>query len=66
MGKVVIQVDSDYYRPTEVDILVGDATKAKAKLKWIPSYSFKEIVAEMVFSDLNTFKKTSFKDIQNV
>ena len=53
----MIKVDPEYYRPTEVELLVGDATKAKEKLKWNPSYSFKEIVAEMVLSDMNLFKK---------
>ncbi len=57
IGNIVIKVDPEYYRPTEVELLVGDATKAKEKLKWNPSYSFKEIVAEMVLSDMNLFKK---------
>ncbi len=51
-GKVVIEIDSMYYRPTEVDLLLGDPTKAKEKLNWQPSYSFDELIEDMVISDL--------------
>lgn len=47
-GKVVIALDQQYYRPTEVDSLCGDATKAKQKLGWTPKISFDELVSEMV------------------
>ncbi len=55
-GTTVIKVDPRYYRPTEVDLLIGDATKAKEKLGWTPKYSLQELVTEMVESDLELFK----------
>jgi GDPmannose 4,6-dehydratase len=51
-GKVLVAVDSRYYRPTEVDTLLGDATKAREKLGWKPRISFKELIGEMIASDL--------------
>ncbi len=51
-GRCVIAVDSDYFRPTEVETLLGDASKARTKLGWIPKISFKELVNEMVDSDM--------------
>ncbi len=51
-GEVLIEVDPKYYRPTEVDILLGDATKAKEKLGWEPKVGFKELVRLMVEEDL--------------
>ena len=56
-GAVLIEVDPYYFRPTEVDLLLGDPKKAKEKLGWEPSYSFKELVMEMVESDLKTMDK---------
>jgi GDPmannose 4,6-dehydratase len=55
-GRVVIKVDPKYFRPTEVDLLLGDPTKAKTKLGWKPKYNLKELVKEMIMSDLNYFK----------
>ena len=52
IGKVVVEVDPRYFRPTEVDILVGDATKAKEKLGWKPEYSLNELIKEMIENDL--------------
>lgn len=57
IGKVVIKVDPRYFRPTEVDLLIGDATKAKEKLGWQPKYTLAEMVKEMVASDVVIFKK---------
>ena len=51
-GKVLITIDQKYFRPTEVDLLLGDATKAKQKLNWIPKTSFIELIKEMVQADL--------------
>lgn len=51
-GKIIVRVDPSYFRPTEVDTLLGDPTKAKERLGWEPSTSFDELVAEMVQSDL--------------
>ena len=56
-GKVVVKVDPRYFRPTEVDLLIGDATKAKEKLGWQPKYSLTEMIKEMVASDVILFKK---------
>ncbi len=56
IGKEVVAVDPNYFRPTEVDLLIGDATKAKEKLGWQPKYSLNELVKEMVASDLETYK----------
>ena len=63
IGKQVIAVDPNYFRPTEVDLLIGDPTKAKGKLGWAPKYSLKEMIKEMVASDLEIFKK--FGKLQN-
>ncbi|MEO8822362.1 MAG: GDP-mannose 4,6-dehydratase [Ginsengibacter sp.] len=55
-GKVVVAIDPNYFRPTEVDLLIGDATKAREKLGWKPTYTLAEMVKEMVASDLETYK----------
>jgi GDPmannose 4,6-dehydratase len=57
LGKEVIAVDKKYYRPTEVDLLIGDATKAYTKLKWKPKYDLAMLVKEMVNADVDFFKK---------
>lgn len=51
-GNCIVQIDPRYYRPTEVETLLGDATKAREKLGWTPQTSFKQLVKEMVSSDL--------------
>ena len=56
-GKVVVKIDSRYFRPTEVDRLLGDAGKAKKELGWIPRIGLEEIVSEMITHDLNEAKK---------
>ena len=55
-GRDVIKVDSRYFRPAEVETLLGDASKAKEKLKWAPKISFEELVKEMIESDLRLEK----------
>lgn len=57
VGQKVISVDERYYRPTEVEELLGDPTKAKTQLGWEPEYDLKGLVAEMVKADLDFFKK---------
>ena len=57
VGQVVVKVDPRYFRPTEVETLLGDATKAKTKLGWVPKISFKELVVEMMQSDLQLAKR---------
>jgi GDPmannose 4,6-dehydratase len=52
IGEVVVRVDSEYYRPTEVDLLIGDPTKSKTQLGWKPQYDLATLVKEMVASDL--------------
>lgn len=60
VGQVVLQVDPRYYRPTEVDLLIGDASKAKQKLGWEPTYALAEMIKEMVESDVALFEKSRF------
>jgi GDPmannose 4,6-dehydratase len=57
IGKEVLSIDPNYYRPTEVDCLIGDPTKAKEQLGWVPEYDFNTLVNEMMESDLKLFKK---------
>ncbi len=57
VGQQLVRVDPDYFRPTEVDMLIGDASKAKEKLDWEPTYTVKDLVREMVTADLELFKR---------
>ena len=57
IGKQIIAVDPDYFRPTEVDLLIGDPTKSKTKLGWKPKYDLKSMISEMVKSDLQRVKR---------
>ena len=59
VGDVVVRVDPRYYRPTEVETLLGDPSKAKAKLGWTPTTPFEELVREMVQSDYQSAKRDS-------
>ncbi len=59
-GKVLVGIDPKYYRPTEVDYLLGDYTKAKTKLGWEPKVGFEELVIIMVHSDYDKVKKRGF------
>jgi len=56
-GKTVVKIDKNYFRPAEVDFLLGDSTKAKEKLGWSPKISFKELVKEMVLKDQISLQK---------
>ncbi len=58
IGKVVVRVDPKYFRPTEVDLLIGDSSKAREKLGWYPKYTLTDLVKEMVESD---YKYVKFK-----
>ena len=60
IGKEVINVDPKYFRPTEVDLLIGDATKSREKLGWIPKYSLSDLVNDMMQSDLHLMKKDEY------
>tara|TARA_B100001248_G_C27397572_1_gene466785 strand:+ start:4388 stop:5458 length:1071 start_codon:yes stop_codon:yes gene_type:complete len=57
IGQEVIKISKKYYRPTEVDLLIGDATKAYNKLGWKPKYSVDDMIEEMLFSDIKLFDK---------
>jgi GDPmannose 4,6-dehydratase len=59
-GKEVIAVDPKYFRPTEVDILIGDATKSNTKLGWVPKYDLAALVKEMVQADYELFKRDEY------
>jgi len=59
VGDVIVKVDPRYYRPTEVETLLGDPAKAKAKLGWVPTTTFEELVKEMVESDYSSAKRDS-------
>ena len=56
-GSVLIEIDKNYYRPTEVDLLIGDPTKANKQLGWKHTYGLKSMIAEMVQSDVEIFRK---------
>jgi len=56
-GNVIVKVDKRYFRPTEVETLLGDSTKAKTKLGWSPKITFNELVSEMIRKDYNAAKK---------
>ncbi len=57
IGDTIVKVDPSYFRPTEVDLLIGDPTKSKTKLGWTPKYDLKMLVEEMVASDVALFQK---------
>ena len=56
IGKEVLSVDPQYFRPTEVDLLIGDPTKAKEKLGWVPEHNLSALVKDMMESDIKLFK----------
>jgi GDPmannose 4,6-dehydratase len=57
IGSTVVKVDAEYFRPTEVELLIGDPTKSKSKLGWVPKYDLAALVEDMITSDLKIFKK---------
>ena len=61
-GDVVVQVDPRYYRPAEVETLLGDASLAREKLGWVPKTSFSQMVDEMVATDLRLAREESLID----
>ena len=56
-GKEVVAIDTKYYRPTEVDMLVGDPSKARQKLGWVPQYDLEMMIKEMVNYDMDVFRR---------
>lgn len=59
-GRTLIKVDPRYFRPTEVDLLIGDAAKARTKLNWTPRYSLDALITDMIESDLKLMKKENY------
>ena len=59
-GEPIISVDPQYFRPTEVELLIGDATKAREKLGWEPKYDLKALVTDMIRSDVELMKKDAY------
>ena len=59
-GKTLVSVDTNYFRPTEVDVLIGDSSKAKTQLGWEPKTTLKEMVELMVRSDLEKIKSRGY------
>jgi GDPmannose 4,6-dehydratase len=57
VGDVIVQIDPRYYRPTEVETLLGDPAKAKAKLGWVPEITIDDMIIEMVANDLDQAKQ---------
>ena len=57
IGKEVVAVDATYFRPTEVDLLIGDPTKSKTKLGWVPKYDLPMLVNDMMTSDVRLFQR---------
>jgi len=60
IGKEVLSIDPNYYRPTEVDFLVGDPTKAKEKLGWVAEHDLASLVKDMMKSDINLMRKDQY------
>ena len=60
IGKEILSIDEKYFRPTEVDLLIGDPTKAKQKLGWEPRITLEELVEDMMESDIKLFKKYKY------
>lgn len=59
-GKPVIKVDPNYFRPTEVDLLIGDASKAKRQLGWEPKYDLRALVNDMIWADVKLFRRDEY------
>ena len=58
--EAIVEVDANYFRPTEVDLLIGDATKSRTVLNWIPEYDLKGLVVDMMRSDIKLMKKETY------
>ena len=59
-GDILVKIDKEYFRPTEVDLLIGDYSKAKEKLGWEPKYRVEELINEMVAEDIKLFEKDKY------
>lgn len=58
--EAIVEVDAAYFRPTEVELLIGDATKSKTKLNWTPEYDLQGLVEDMMRSDVKLMKKETY------
>ena len=58
--QAVVEVDAAYFRPTEVELLIGDATKSRTKLNWTPEYDLPALVKDMMVSDVKLMKKETY------
>jgi GDPmannose 4,6-dehydratase len=59
-GDILIKIDPKYFRPNEVDLLLGDATKAKTELGWEPKHTVEQLIVDMVKSDIELFEKDKY------
>ena len=59
-GDILVEIDKQYFRPNEVDLLIGDYTKAKTELGWEPKHTVEEIIKDMVKSDIELFEKDKY------
>jgi GDPmannose 4,6-dehydratase len=60
LGTEVLSIDPAYFRPTEVDLLIGDPTKAKEKLGWVPEHDLASLVKDMMQSDVKLMQKDQY------
>jgi GDPmannose 4,6-dehydratase len=60
IGKAVIKVDENYFRPTEVDLLIGDPSKANRKLGWKPKHDLASLVKDMIWADVALFRRDEY------
>ena len=60
IGKEILAIDPKYFRPTEVDLLIGDPTKAKEKLGWVPEISLEKLVQDMMNSDIKLMQQDKY------
>jgi GDPmannose 4,6-dehydratase len=59
-GQIIVEVDPNYFRPTEVDLLIGDPTKVQDELGWKPKYSLNELIQDMIRSDIKLMQKEKY------
>jgi GDPmannose 4,6-dehydratase len=60
IGKEILSIDPAYFRPTEVDLLIGDSSKAKNKLGWVPEHDLSSLVKDMIQSDVKLMQKDQY------
>jgi len=63
---LVVSVDPKYFRPTEVELLIGDASKSRSVLGWKPKYSLRSMVKEMVLSDISILRSKGVSEYENM